>query len=680
MISSHIDAVTVFRKGARVTRLASVEGPGSHLLAGLPLCLSDSSVRVEVDPAHGLTCLDARVELHTPPAGEEELFDSEGAEARARVERLAAQVELLLRELSRFRELELEERPDVDEAHDPLAVAEARVALLDFRRAEVLRCLESIERAQARRAEATVELARVEERQRQASSARKARSKELRKAVRVRLEGQGRATLRLSYTVPGARWSSTLQCRFDSSLTQAELRRGALVRQRSGEDWSGVQLRLSTAMPSAWTELKPLLPLRIGRAQPAPRSTWRPPPTGAGALYQDFDAAFGSAPPPPPRPGPVPEPSPAWEAAGMLAEEAADLDMLEMDAPSPSRRREKRKGARAAPPAPQGHPMPAPMPAPMARSMSLAADPVAAGAALFGAIADGVGGVAAQAPPPPLPAVVEGDDFRDYGRLRMGGPRSSHRGLLRPVTLEGARQKAVARALAQASQLGPVPGGHRGVDSIDGYDFSWEIGHRVDLPSDGQPHALALERASTGATPRYVVVPREAREVFRQVELRNDLGTPLLPGPVEVFVGDAYLLTTHLAALRPHESTRIGLGVEQAIEVARNSEFNERSEGLLVSELHLVHHLKVELRNHLDREVEVEVRERVPVSSDDEVKVKELGATPEWEEWPEEEDGPEGGRRWRVRVPARSDRSLRARYEVQLPNKHELVGGNRREV
>ncbi|MEI7447386.1 MAG: DUF4139 domain-containing protein, partial [Burkholderiales bacterium] len=79
--------------------------------------------------------------------------------------------------------------------------------------------------------------------------------------------------------------------------TQADLQMRAVVAQRTGEDWRGVKLHLSTAAPMSWTELPELGAIRIGRAQPPPPSQkgFRPPPQGAGSLFGDYDRGLGSA-------------------------------------------------------------------------------------------------------------------------------------------------------------------------------------------------------------------------------------------------------------------------------------------------------------------------------------------------------------------------------------------------
>lgn len=94
----------------------------------------------------------------------------------------------------------------------------------------------------------------------------------------------------VEYFVPGARWTPTYLCRLESSTNTAAIAVRAFLCQRTGEDWSGVRLELSTANPMTWCELPELPSLRLGRTQPVPRkSGWRLPPVGATMLFADYD-------------------------------------------------------------------------------------------------------------------------------------------------------------------------------------------------------------------------------------------------------------------------------------------------------------------------------------------------------------------------------------------------------
>lgn len=102
--------------------------------------------------------------------------------------------------------------------------------------------------------------------------------------------------------------------------------------------------------------------------------------------------------------------------------------------------------------------------------------------------------------------------------------------------------------------------------------------------------------------------------------------------------------------------------------------------------LRLVHAITIDVENLSARAIDLEVRERVPVTreGDTDVEVTLGRVEPAWERWTPDADAARearlrGGYRWKLGVPPAQKRTLRASYEVKIANKHELVGGNRRE-
>ncbi|HLT37190.1 MAG TPA: DUF4139 domain-containing protein, partial [Enhygromyxa sp.] len=127
----------------------------------------------------------------------------------------------------------------------------------------------------------------------------------------------------------------------------------------------------------------------------------------------------------------------------------------------------------------------------------------------------------------------------------------------------------------------------------------------------------------------------------------------------------------------------LGLGVEQAIKIARNVAFSEDSSGMFKRHLELRHTIEIEIANHLGSAATVEVRERLPIAAEsqaDDIEIKLEKINPKWEDYEPDDVPLEGGRRWIVEVPANGKRELEASWVVTIPTNHELIGGNRREA
>ena len=739
-LTSRIDAVTVYRRGARVTRVADVapDAAGAYpsvvRLGGLPLGLEDGTVRARVEATDGEggpertpVAFDLRVSLDVPDAGSElrPADDTELEGARAEVMRLERQLAQIRTERARLDRLQLVQRPAGAEGEPPPRTpATARRALVRFR-GERARALD--DEARALRVEldaATRRRAVLEDRSMRVTGARQTREHELRKAVVVSLRGGApgsRCRLVIEYVVPGACWAPVYTVRLDAGMTGATLAARAVVAQDSGEDWRAIALTLSTAEAQAWTELPDLRSLRIGRAQPPPaRVGWRPPPTGVDELYGDWDRAFRgrmrrasiTKRPPPPEP----------ELADDFDDNETLVDKkvaLPMSASTPAARPAGMVMPSAPPPPPallQAQSMP-----PRTKSapgpMKMVAEAARAATALMGGLP---GGGASNAPmdrarmdrkesiTTEMAAVasdsdelVAGAELLRYGDLRMAPPSADGRGRLTPagraqlylellveqrVTLRVDVLQEVERARDRARAVSSrVPPGCQ-LAWAEQFDYAYPADARVDVPSDGDFHSIPLGERAAATTPIYVVVPRESTDVFRTAVVDNPLGAPLLPGPVDVYVRGEFLLTSRIESTPPGGRFTLGLGVEQAIKVSRNTKFREETAGLMGGALVLHHGIAVEIANNLPVKATVEVRERVPVTieGDDDVEVKAT-ASPRWEDWRQElqrPDEPElrGGHRWRVTVAPSGREEVRADYEVRIASKHELVGGNRREA
>lgn len=77
------------------------------------------------------------------------------------------------------------------------------------------------------------------------------------RTLAISVAASSAGALRASYQVTNAGWRPAYRASLDSSSSRVELERTATVTQRTGEDWSGVSLRLSTGQPRAAAIIDP---------------------------------------------------------------------------------------------------------------------------------------------------------------------------------------------------------------------------------------------------------------------------------------------------------------------------------------------------------------------------------------------------------------------------------------
>ena len=732
-LPSQIERVTVYRKGARIVRALALEESATEVrFTGLPLTLDDGSLRARAihdrgERDQGPLAVDVRVGLEVPgedatlaPA-EDAALERAGVDA----ERARTEVVRLQAAMGRLNGLKIVPRPAPRENEPPLPIPrESRQQLVALRLSEQERIGGALAAAIAVAREAEKTLADATAASKRATTAKNARQHELRKVATVSLVGAVKGTrVLLEYAIPDARWSASYvltlagQAAGDASSASATLAMRALVAQRSGEDWRGVVLSLSTAEADAWVELPELAKARIGRAQPRPRKAgYREPPEGSAALYADYDRAVGprvtraaaaAAPPPPPpqRPAKAGLDDDEDTSRGMMVGGAAfpqPMPPTSMAFSAPPAPAPARASGSAAPRAAMSRSMPAAAPpagvpggggAPMAKRARM--QDLSDGAAMERSASLAEPGVAA-------PAWDLAAETLTYGRLRMRAPSDASRGELVAV----AQASVYLEALASSVQLdvamairiavtqaavddGALPAGYELAATSDSYDYLYAAELPCDVESDGAFHAIPVADWDARTKLRHVATPREAPQVYRMIDIESPIDAALLSGPLDVYevmggpsgAGDAmYRTTTRMPETPPRGRVEIGLGVEPAIKVARTTTFQEETSGLLGGALSLGHRVSVELRNLLPRPVTVEVRERVPVARKDDTEVKvEVGAVdPAWERW-DQEQSLRGGHLWRVTLEPGTTRTLSARYAVKISSKLELVGGNRRD-
>ncbi len=733
-VEMRLSRVTVYASGARVRRVTELVAPipARVRVVGLPITVIDDTVRVEVDGPAIATSVRAGVDA---PA-EADAAAEEAPELRAarrRVQLAEAEVERLRGALDQLARAPIAAADPTDEPPAPWGdVVAARRAVLALKTERELALREGLAAARIEVAEAQRAAAAAADRDRRAGTARAAKLHELRKHVEIELTptGDGAISLHLEYLVSAARWAPSYVARLDPPRDapgepagegghRAVVEVRAVVAQDTGEDWTAVPLQLSTAEPTRFAALPELAAQRIGRRQGEPaRAGFRPPPVGAGALFADYDRDRQRwAPPPPAEPKPKPftardqfedgtymgrPPAPGMpSAAAGLSQEVWDDDssrakaaydtpifekvdelesMLEEPQEAVPKSRGMRKRLETAAGFARGRPSTVrtpvvPAPAPM-QSAAMPQSAPGGGAMAYRQ-------AASLPPPPPPPPTAR----LDYGDLRMAAPSSPSRGRLVPAPPDRhatAIEQEVAAMRRRVDALALPAGCAAGW--LHTYDYAFATDGAVDVRADGAWHSIAVTAKAGTARVRHVAVPREQADVFRVASIANPLPGPLLPGPIDVYDRGRFLVTSSVDYTPPGASVEIGLGVDPAVKIARNTEFREEVGGMLRGALKLIHAIAIDVENLTGRAIELEVRERVPVvrEDDDDVEVTVGRAEPPWERWTPEPEAPRdprlrGGHRWRLSIPAAQKRTLRAGYEVKISGKHELVGGNRRE-
>ena len=269
--SSRVTAVTVFRDRARVTRAATFPLPAGEqrvIFRGLPSVLEPETARVSGRGTTGIVIQSLELRREPEPSKQ----DPEATRIWTGIEALDHDRTLLQERLASLDVL----RDLLTQLRGSLAAANGatpqRIDLalwgegygflsnrLDAISAEKLHLAESIQKMGQE-----IDLRRLSLR----PAAPVRRGPTFTAEIVVAAEKAGSATLALSYLSADASWSPVYDARLLPAEERLSLAAFGQIRQETGEDWSGVEVTLSSTRPLAALDLPRLASLFIRRQRP----------------------------------------------------------------------------------------------------------------------------------------------------------------------------------------------------------------------------------------------------------------------------------------------------------------------------------------------------------------------------------------------------------------------------
>ena len=202
-----------------------------------------------------------------------------------------------------------------------------------------------------------------------------------------------------------------------------------------------------------------------------------------------------------------------------------------------------------------------------------------------------------------------------------------------------------------------------------GTAVSFAVSGSIDIPGDGTPHKTTIGRHELTPQLDFLAVPRHTDAVFRRAKLTNATGAPLLPGPINLYVGDEYIGQNRLEYTPGGAEVKLVLGVEERITVKRELVRREVDKRLLRDVRQVVYGYEIKLENLLATAARVTVQDQYPVSRHEQIKVRLDRVAPEPVEQSELHL-----LKWQLDLAAAEKKTIRYEYQVEHPRTLQVVG------
>lgn len=198
-----------------------------------------------------------------------------------------------------------------------------------------------------------------------------------------------------------------------------------------------------------------------------------------------------------------------------------------------------------------------------------------------------------------------------------------------------------------------------------GNAFVLTLPHRVNVLADGRPVWAPVDVAETQASAKLVTVPKLDEHVYQVVTLKNPAAYPLLEGRMRSYRAGSYVGDATTRYRGVGEPMEVSLGIDGELKVERKLvDDRAKDAALLSSTKRLTRTVRIVVKNQAASAETVEVRENIPVSQIDDVKVEVVGkqTTSGYNL-----DAPRGFVTWSLALKSGEEKSVDLAYVVALP-------------
>ncbi len=202
-----------------------------------------------------------------------------------------------------------------------------------------------------------------------------------------------------------------------------------------------------------------------------------------------------------------------------------------------------------------------------------------------------------------------------------------------------------------------------------GLALTYELPGTAQVPGNGDPRNVTISLIALKPRVDYVTVPKLHQLCFRRSIALNDSAFTLLPGEAALFEGDEFLGSSTLPQTAPGQELELALGVDERIRVERELTQREVDKTFLSDRRRTRFGYKITLESGLRTAQTVIVRDQLPVSRHEDIKVKLEVAEPKPATQSELNQ-----LEWKVSVAPGSKQVIKFEFTLEHPRAMDVLG------
>ncbi|KAK6987079.1 protein F37C4.5 [Biomphalaria glabrata] len=151
---------------------------------------------------------------------------------------------------------------------------------------------------------------------------------------------------------------------------------------------------------------------------------------------------------------------------------------------------------------------------------------------------------------------------------------------------------------------------------------TYEIARQSTIPSDNTEHKVTVAIIELKPTLSYLSVPKVVPHAFLQAKVVNNSPYTLLSGRTNIFLDNSFVAKAEIKAVAPKEEFECSLGVDPSIRVDYKPLNKVSSQSGLISKSNTTtYEQNIEIKNLHNYAIKIVVRDNLPRSLDEKIKV-----------------------------------------------------------
>ena len=205
---------------------------------------------------------------------------------------------------------------------------------------------------------------------------------------------------------------------------------------------------------------------------------------------------------------------------------------------------------------------------------------------------------------------------------------------------------------------------------MTGISVTYRVPGKRTIPSGKSSTDILINSSEFDANFFYYVVPKQREAAFLKAEMENDSKNVYLPGDASIFVGPEYTGNGRIDKFTPGEKISISCGVDNRIKVEREliKKFVDKG-GVFSKKKKVEYRYRNLIRNGLDREIDVNFIDCIPVPRVSDITVKDVFFSAK----PDSMNKDKGLAYWHLKIPSHETFVETTGFKVEYPEDKQIA-------